>query len=129
MYKKPVKESKWDFLTEKESTTPKEASTKKLKLSYSNKNSAADTVFYQKAWQASGKRCEECGMELHGFSRFYISHILSKGAFPSLRHDMDNYNCLCLTHHAQYETGKRREMKIWETNKEKIKNLLKKVYG
>lgn len=90
-----------------------------------------DDQFYKKAWEISGEEhyCEECllnGIETYliNFSRYFISHILGKGAHPVLRHHLKNFNLLCADCHNKYEHGKRSEMKIAIKNEPVIEQLL-----
>ena len=55
-----------------------------------------------------------------------MSHILTKGAHPSLRHDKRNINLVCMEHHQIWEFGDRKSMKIYEKNKPIIIKLLKR---
>ena len=85
-----------------------------------------DNEFYSKIWKKCNGKCEECNKDLGiTFNKSYISHILSKGAYPSLRHNEKNINVLCFECHQQWEFGDRKEMRIYEINKHTI-NFLKK---
>lgn len=88
-----------------------------------------DQRFYRKVWNKSadwkgGNLCQECGKYLTSYSATYVSHIISRGAETRLRYDDRNVNILCYDHHRQWETGKRDEMRIFETN-QTIINILK----
>jgi hypothetical protein len=82
----------------------------------------ADQQFYLAAYHSSDKRCEECGKYLgEKMQRIFVSHILAKGPYPKMRHDMRNYQILCPQHHYQYEFGDRSKLSTWpETEKRKI---------
>lgn len=79
-----------------------------------HKPNMTDDTFYKKVWKEKNTICEECGRKLWVFNRIFISHVLSKGAYPSYRHDMRNVNILCTEHHQQWEFGNRKSMnKKW----------------
>lgn len=90
-------------------------SQKDKKIAPINKDKGmTDDIWYKLAWDLKKvKQCEECNTVLRTFSRSYISHILSKGAFPSLRHNLDNYSLLCFQCHQTYEFGNRKSMNIY----------------
>jgi len=83
--------------------------------------------FYSWIWENKNHYCEECLKPLPYYSAVYISHILTRGAFPELGHDPRNINILCHRHHDQWETGKRETMRIYPNNM-RIINFLKKEY-
>ena len=88
-----------------------------------------DQEFYKEIWEERPHHCQECGIYLGmALKKEYISHILSKGAFPKLRYDKKNINVLCFNHHQQWEFGKRNEMKI-STKNETIISELKYKYS
>jgi len=77
--------------------------------------------------------CEECGQELLDYfrdeegkivQRWRYSHILTKQAYPELRHNVDNFNILCIHHHNQWEFGDKKSMKIFGENSKKFPQLL-----
>lgn len=83
--------------------------------------STQDQIFYRKAWNLKadwkgGCTCEECGIFLKYYSATYISHIISRGAETRLRHDLRNYNLLCLFCHNRYEFKDKENMKIYPKN-------------
>lgn len=89
-----------------------------------------DQEFYKECWEKSNKKCEECGVWLGLVMKpEFISHIESKGAYNHFRHDIRNYNILCLEHHTQWETGDRENMKIYPKNKEIMEQLIKEYYS
>ena len=87
-----------------------------------------DKIFYQNIWDKSKHICEECGTYLQTFNPSFISHILSKGAFPQLRYDERNINILCFKHHEQWEFWNKKEMRIWIKNKIIIEKLKFEIY-
>jgi len=96
-----------------------------LSFTVRDKPTAGDENFYQMVWNIRSHCCQECGKFLGDqMSRIYVSHILTKGAHPALRHDIRNVNILCPEHHHQWEFGVRRKMHIFEKN-EAIIELLK----
>lgn len=93
----------------------------------------SDQEFYELAWNTLPHRCEECGMYLQNFSRGFVSHILTKGAYPSYRHDIRNVNILCQGPgtnqcHEKWEFGSRKSMKIWGKNEETMITLKHEYY-
>ena len=77
-----------------------------------------NATFYRKMWDAHATeqgwcRCEECHKILLGYSAHFISHNLSRGAYPQLRDEPENITILCREHHDQWETGNRKAMRIY----------------
>lgn len=87
----------------------------------------ANERFYRWMWDCKPHYCEECLKPLNNYSSVWISHILTRGAFPEMAHDPRNVNILCHRHHEQWETGERKTMRIYPGNV-KIINLLKTEY-
>lgn len=84
-----------------------------------------DREFYKEIWNERPHVCEECSSLLGDFfTSVYCSHILAKGAFPTLRYNKENINILCLNCHQRWEFGDRKSMKIYPKN-EIIINKLK----
>ncbi len=83
--------------------------------------------FYLWCWANKMHYCEECGRMLPHYNASFVSHILSRGAFPEMAHDPRNVNILCLKCHAQWENGNRQGMKIWPKNEKRIE-ILKEEY-
>ena len=81
--------------------------------------------------------CEECGKVLTNRfrdsrgrvnMRFMYSHILSKGAFPQIRHDIRHFNILCRECHNFFEFSPNRAgMKIYESNQKIIAELKREL--
>lgn len=88
----------------------------------------ANQRFYQWMWERKKHYCEECLRPLPNYSSVWVSHILTRGAFPEIGHDPRNINILCHKHHEQWETGKRETMRIYPGNVKIIK-LLKNEYN
>ena len=126
MRSKKVKTSKWAFLVE---NIYQEKTTSISVLKNSNKNSAKDEVFYRSAWKELPHQCINCHLPLRGYSRSYISHLISKGSNTALRHDIRNVVPMCYDCHQTFEFGKRSEMKIWPELQERIRLLLLEHYG
>lgn len=88
--------------------------------------SSTNQKYYKWAWERSEKKCEECRKKLKHYSASYVSHILSRGAYPELRDHPLNHNILCVKHHRQWESPiERKKMKIFPKNKKTILKLLK----
>lgn len=88
-----------------------------------------DEVVYEQVFNSKPHKCEECGDKLPSkfrdengmvIARFQYSHVLSKGAFPEYRHRVFNFNRLCLNCHQIWEFGSRKEMNIYQKNKQTI---------
>lgn len=91
------------------------------------KNKSNHSKFYRWCWEniaeVNGQVCEECSRYLTEYSAVFISHILSKGSHPEMKHDPRNINILCMAHHNEWEFGERKSMKIWPQNCLKIESL------
>ncbi len=92
-----------------------------------------DEAFYEKCFNMSNNKCEECGEELPSAfltdsgkvaARWRYSHIIPKSIAPKLRHDTNNINHLCLKHHSEWENGNKEKMKIFKGNKKRFPNHL-----
>lgn len=81
--------------------------------------------FYRWCWEHYPHRCEETQRPLPSFSASYISHILTRGAFPEMAHDPRNINVLCVEMHNKWESGNRKDMKIYRANQMRIEELKK----
>ena len=87
----------------------------------------ADEEFYERCFNNSDHKCEECGAQLPEefrddsgkiIARWQYSHIVPKSIADELRHDISNINILCLKCHRKWENGDRESMKIYAKNKE-----------
>lgn len=94
---------------------------------------AKDEAFYEKCFNSSDHKCEECGVELPDIfrdengkvvARWRYSHIIPKSIANELRHNVDNINHLCLQHHKEWENGDKKSMKIYGKNAKKFPNYL-----
>lgn len=80
--------------------------------------------FYEYCWKNSLVHvCEECMHPLYDYKAIYISHILSRGGYPELAHDLRNFNLLCPLCHHQWES-EYSGMKIRKKNKIVIKLMI-----
>ena len=89
-----------------------------------------DIKFYKYCWSVLDHYCQESGLYLREYSAVYISHILSRGAYPEMRWDIRNVNILSFKAHQLWEFGtneQKENMKIWTMNNE-IMNCLKTEY-
>lgn len=87
----------------------------------------ANQQFYKYAWENTLiKCCEECMVPLYEYSAIYISHILARGGYPELAHDLRNFNLLCGRCHHKWESDKS-GMKIRKKNKIVINLMLNDV--
>lgn len=89
---------------------------------------AENERFYRWVWSKKMHFCENCMKPLPVYSATYVSHILSRGAYPEMAHDPRNTNILCFDCHAQWENGNRKAMRIYESNQITIAEL-KKEYS
>ena len=72
--------------------------------------------FYRWVWEHKSHFCEETGKYLMNYSASFISHILSRGAYPAMAFDPRNTNVLSFESHQKWEFGDRQSMKIFQTN-------------
>ena len=86
----------------KRQSTPIARSTKPIaKFSEKGKvKKRAEVDFYKRSWDSKSDwkdscRCEECGVNIPSYRSNYISHILSRGAYPELALHPLNFNILC----------------------------------
>ena len=91
---------------------------------------AADNRFYKLLWDSRPHRCEECNKDLGSvLNKSFISHILSKGSHPEMRHDERNVSVLCFDCHFRYEFQDRHNMKIWPICQSIIEMLKQEYYN
>lgn len=91
-----------------------------------------DVKFYKYCWSVLDHYCEETGWYLKQYSSVYISHILSRGAYPEMRWDIRNINILSFESHQLWEFGTletKKKMKIWFQNQEKSIFLKEEYLG
>ena len=88
-----------------------------------------DEEFYEKCFNNSDHKCEECDCDLPTVfrneeskivARWRYSHIIPKSIAPELRHKIKNINHLCLEDHSEWEFGDKRKMKIYNENCKKF---------
>lgn len=89
---------------------------------------AADARFFRWIWEHKPHICEECGKPLTFYSATYISHILSRGAYPEMANDPRNVNILCAEHHDKWHTHHCKEMRVYARN-QRIIDELRKEYN
>lgn len=85
--------------------------------------------FYKFCYAISNKICEECGLELNYYSAINVSHILTRQAHPVIALDPRNFNLLTFNNHRRWETGDRKNMKIYNKNQETMQMLQLEYYG
>ena len=90
---------------------------------------AENERFYKYCWEHKVPMCEECGKPLRNYSATFVSHILTRGAFPEMAHDIRNVNILCFDHHKQWETGDKEEMRIYKKNLRTVEMLRRDYVG
>lgn len=88
-----------------------------------------DEDFYEKCFNNSDHKCEECGVDLPDIfrdidgrvvARWRYSHIVPKSIAPELRRSEININHLCLKDHQRWENGDKKSMRIYEKNKARL---------
>ena len=93
-----------------------------------------DELFYEKCFNMSDHKCEECGKQLPTafrddsgkvVARWRYSHIIPKSIASELRHDVNNINHLCLECHMRWENGDKENMNIFAENSERFPQFLK----
>lgn len=96
-------------------------------------NLIKDERLYEKSFNLSDHKCEECLKPLPDrfrdddgkiIARWRYSHIIPKSVAPQLRHKVENINNLCLEHHEEWENGDKKSMKIWADNCKKFPQYL-----
>ena len=112
----------------------------KVLVSRGNKESKSfqkiliDEIFYEKCFNTSNHKCEECNDKLPSefrgsdnkvLYRARYSHIIPKSIAPELRHNLDNINHLCITCHQEWDFGIKNKMKIYVKNQLMFPNYLK----
>lgn len=90
-----------------------------------------DEIFYEKCFNLSNHKCEECGDSLPDqfrsgdgkvLARFRYSHIIPKSIASHLRHVIKNINHLCQLCHTRWDFGDKENMKIYSSNSKKFPN-------
>lgn len=84
----------------------------------------ANLRFYRWVWERRPHYCEETMRPLWEYSSEFVSHILTRGAYPEMAHDPRNINLLCREAHNQWEFGDRAKMRIYEQNRRLIDKLM-----
>ena len=79
--------------------------------------------FYRWCWDHYPHHCAECMRPLKQYSATYVSHIMTRGAHPETAHDCRNVNILCFSHHSVWESGNRKNMRIYAINQLTIEQL------
>lgn len=96
-----------------------------------------DREFYRAIFNSLPHKCQECGIGLPDefetsdgiiIGIWQYSHILPKSTHPEFRHDIRNMNRLCMYHHAKWENGDKKSMRIWYENKKVINKLLTELH-
>jgi len=81
--------------------------------------------FYRWCWRHLPHVCSECMKPLKEYSAVYVSHNLTRGAYPEMAHDPRNVTILCFEHHNQYEHRPTRErMRIFASTEYRNEQLL-----
>lgn len=97
-------------------------------------NFEKDEILYEKCFNLSSHRCEECGTQLPDqfrddngkiIARWRYSHIIPKSIAPELRHKVENINHLCIKDHGRWEGGDKENMNIFNENSKKFPKYFK----
>tara|TARA_R110000737_G_scaffold353327_1_gene404197 strand:- start:929 stop:1405 length:477 start_codon:yes stop_codon:yes gene_type:complete len=97
-------------------------------------NFELDEIFYEKCFNSSNHKCEECNEKLpeefrdsNGkiIYRARYSHIIAKSIAPELRHTLKNINHLCFLCHQKWDFGEKSKMKIYKKNQKNFAKYLK----
>lgn len=92
-----------------------------------------DEEFYEKCFNNSNHKCEECGEKLPEqfrdinnkvIARWRYSHIIAKSIANKLRHKLKNINHLCMDCHREWDFGDKKSMKIYIVNKKNFPQYL-----
>ncbi len=84
-----------------------------------------DEVFYEKCFNSSNHKCEECGNPLPEvfrdedgkvIAKWRYSHIIAKSIAKYLRHKLLNINHLCQECHTKWDHGDKKSMAIYKNN-------------
>lgn len=78
----------------------KDVSTR-IKKKFKKKTGELDV--FKEIWEEREHKCFVCGSELGEFSVILFSHVLTKGAYPSLRLNKENILLKCEPCHHRYE--------------------------
>src|SRR5690606_6192182 len=91
-----------------------------------------DKEFFKSIWDSRPHLSEVSGKKLdYDFSPsmyFVFSHVLSKAAYPSYRHDPRNIVLVTLEEHQEWEFGDRKDPK-WDFKKKIAEKLIQEYYG
>jgi 5-methylcytosine-specific restriction endonuclease McrA len=90
--------------------------------------SKKDIGWYREMWELRSHNCQECGIHLPHFSPMFISHIITKGSYPSLRNHPENFMIYCSQCHQLWEFGDRRKMKTYDEAMEIMDKLKREYY-
>lgn len=93
------------------------------KEKFGGNNAEGNSKFYRYCIEHLPHRCEECLRPIEHPTATNVSHILTRGAHPEMAHDPRNVNMLCFEHHAKWENGNRKSMRIYERNQKTIEKL------
>lgn len=94
------------------------------KEKFGGNNAKGNDKFYKFCLHHLPLVCKECGKPIRNPSAYNVSHILTRGAFPEMAHDIRNVYILCPEHHDMYEQKTtRRGMRIFDIAEERIQQL------
>lgn len=94
-----------------------------------------DNDVYRQVFNSRSCDCEECGKNLNEefedeegnvIARHTYSHIVPKSIAPELRHNINNFNRLCLECHVRWENGDKENMRIFLKNVKLFPEYLEK---
>ena len=85
--------------------------------------------FYKWVWDHKPHQCEETLTPLEKYSAKFVSHILTKGAYPEMAFDPRNTNILRFDKHRLWENDEARKGMLIYIQNMKIIELLKSEYN
>ena len=83
---------------------------KSSSITYTKKPTGEKEVF-KEIWEELDNNCYVCSKQLTNYSHIYMSHILSKGAYPAFRLNKKNIIIKCFSCHQKWDFGIKSDLK------------------
>lgn len=96
----------WRNKASKSQYKPKPQPIKK-RSSKGSKIASEDSKFFKEIWEERPHKSEISGKPLRTYSPTYMSHILTKGAYPKARHWKENIMLMTFLEHQEWEFADR----------------------